>query len=284
MPRSLIVRAMVPAAAILSLVAQPAWARGPECWNSDEVPAAQLHAFHTTLMVGAMKCRSDKPDAMASYNTFAESRKTSIEAARTVVQARFIRELGPEMGATEFKNFDTEIANRVSLGGQDGLSCEAIDIYSRFATSASEADLDTLARLHTGVGINRCEAEPTLAALSGPEADTARAKVWVHKGSVPVKTEPSSEAPQAATVTVTTAAPEQPASETPPEAQSASPMPTTGSKSTPQVAKAEETAAPAETANVDPAKALEDAARALAAAATSLRTASAGRGDASSNP
>lgn len=275
MPRSLIVRAIVPAAAILSIVGQPAWARGPECWNSDEVPAAQLHAFHTTLMVGAMKCRSDKPDALASYNTFVESRKSSIEAARTVVQARFIRDLGPEMGATEFKNFDTEIANRVSLGGPDGLSCDAIDIYSRFATSASEADLDTLARLHPGVEINRCEAEPTMAVLAGPESDTTQAKVWVHRGSVPVKTEPSSEAPQAATVTVTTATPEQPASETPPETQPAvAQTPAIGSESTPKVVKAEETAAPAENANADPAKALEDAARALAAAATSLRAAS----------
>lgn len=283
MSRSLFVRLVVPTAAVLSLAGQPALARGPECWNSDEISAARLHAFHTTLMVGAMRCRSDRPEALDSYNAFVESRKSSIEGARTVVQAHFIREMGSEAGAMEFKNFDTEIANRVSLAGHDGVSCDGIDIYSRFAASASEADLDTLARLHTGVEIHRCEAEPRLAVLAGPELNTTRAEVRVHRGSVPVKTEPSSDAPQPAVVTVATAAPEQPASEALPEAKPASET-QIGAEATSQGTAAEETAAPAENANVDPAKALEDAARALAAAATSLRTASAARGDVSSNP
>lgn len=284
MSRSLIVRVVMPAAAVLSLVGQPAWARGPECWNSDEISAARLHAFHTTLMVGAMRCRTDRPEALASYNAFVESRKSSIEAARTVVQAHFIREMGPETGTMEFKNFDTEIANRVSLAGHDGLSCDAIDIYSRFAMSASEADLDTLGRLHTGVEIRRCEAEPTMAVLAGPDLKSTRAEVWVHRGSVPVKTEPSPEAPQAATVTVATAAPEQPAGETPPETQPAAQTQAIGAETTSQGTAAGETAAPTENANADPAKALEDAARALAAAATSLRTASTARENVSSNP
>ena len=258
MPCPLIVRTALPAAAILSLLGQPAWAGGPACWNTDELPAAQLHAFHTALMVGALKCRTERPDALSSYNAFVEVRKSSINAARTVVQARFIRDKGAEAGLVEFKNFDTEIANRASIDGPGGLPCDGVDTYSRLAASASPGDLYTLASLNTpSAELRSCGSEPTLA-IADPVLKTVRAdEVPEQAGTSPA------------------IAPEQPGDVAQPEMQPALQTQAIGSATPPQKVATAETPAQGGKAAVDPAKALEDAARALAEAASSLRTASA---------
>lgn len=275
MPRSLIVRIIVPAAAALSLVAESAWARGPECWNSDEMPAAELYAFHTALMVGALRCRSERPDALSSYNALVQARKSSIDAARTVLQARFIRDLGPEKGLTEFKNFDTEIANRASIAGPGRLPCEGVDTYSRLAASASQADFYTLARLNNpSVEIRSCGLEPTVA-FADPAVITTSRRMPGQAGpsTVAAKMDASTETPAVVAASVPATADEQPGDATPTETQPISPTKDTGSE-TPQEAVVGKTAPQDVAPNVDPAKALEDAARALAAAASSLRVAS----------
>jgi len=242
---------------MLSLLGQPALAGGPACWNSDELPAAQLHAFHTTLMVGALRCRSERPDALGSYNAFVEARKSSINAARTVVQARFIRDKGAEVGLTEFKNFDTEIANRASIAGPEGLPCDGVDTYSRLAASASQGDLYTLARLNNpGTEIRSCGTEPKLA-LADPVLKTSASEVPEQVGSDPA------------------IASEQPAEVARAELQPALQEQDIGTATPVQKAVAVEGAAQGGATAVDPAKALEDAARALSEAASSLRTASA---------
>lgn len=260
MPGSLIVRAIVPAIAVLGLVGEPAWARGPACWNADELPAAQLYAFHTTLMVGALRCRSERPDVLDAYNALVEARKSSIDAARTVVQARFIRDLGAETGLTEFKNFDTEIANRASIAGSDGLPCDGVDTYSRLAASASQADLYTFARLNNpGVEIRSCASQST-AELVVPAQASQEIPDQARPATVMIRTGASPEAPEAvpdrlpAVVRVHKNDAMQSASQDPVD---------------------QEVATKGGDANADPAKALEDAARALSAAASSLRTASA---------
>lgn len=273
MPNSLIVRIIAPTAAILSLVGQPALARVSMCWNADELPAAQLYAFHTALMVGALKCRSERPDVLNSYNAFAQARKSSLDAARTVLQAHFIRELGPETGLTEFKNFDTEIANRVSMARPEGLPCDGIDVYSRLAASASQADLYTLAGLNnSGVEIRSCGMEPGLT-LTAPGLKTTRRDEEPAAPVLVAKADVSPEAPQAAQGSVPAVAYEQQGGVAQPETKA----PDVGSGPQPQEAVVRTAAANEEVARVDPAKALDDAARALAAAAVSLRTASSDR-------
>lgn len=277
MPRSLIVRIIVPTAAVLSLVGQPASARGPACWNSDELPAAELHAFHTTLMVGALKCRSERPEVLGSYNAFVQARKSSIDAARAVLQARFIREVGLETGLAEFKNFDTEIANRASLGGPDALPCDGVDIYSRLAASASHVDLHTLARLNnSGVEIRSCGLEPTLAvAAPGLKATRREVPEQAEPMLVAAKTDASPEVPPAVAGPISPVVPEQQGNVMRPETLPAgSKTQEIGSETLSQESVPAETAAQGGNANVDPVKALEDAARALAVAATSLRAGS----------
>lgn len=274
MPRSLIVRIVVPAAAILSLAGQAAWARGPACWNLDELPAAQLHAFHTTLMVGALRCRSERPDALNSYNAFVEARKASINAARTVVEARFIRDMGFEAGLTEFKNFDTEIANRASIAGHDGMPCDGVDTYSRLAASASQADLYTFSRLNNpGVEIRSCGSEPGLA-LADATLHASRRDVSQEAEPMVVATAKSAsgEAPQAVSSPTPALAHQEAGDVRRPAMQPASQTQAIGSANPPS--STGEAAAPDANGNADAAKALEDAARALAAAASSLRTAS----------
>lgn len=274
MPCSLIVRVIVPAAAALSLAAQPAWARESLCWNADELPAAQLHAFHTTLMVAALRCRVERPDALGSYNAFVEARKSTIDAARTVVQARFIRDLGPEAGLTEFKNFDTEIANRASIAGSDGMPCDGVDTYARLGSSASQADLFTLARLNNpGVEVRSCETQTTLA-VAGPAAMAAGAEAPGQAGPAPAATgtDTSAQAPVAGATPAVVHG--QTGEAARPEMQQASQTQDIASAATPQASATGQTVAQDENAGADPAKALEEAARALAAAASSLRTAS----------
>jgi hypothetical protein len=263
--RSFIVRAIVPAVAAISLLGQPAWAAGSACWSPDEIPAARLHAFHTMLMVGAMRCRNERPDALGSYEAFFEARKGSLQATRTVLQAHFIRALGPESGPAAYTDYDTKIGNQISNLDHNALRCEMIGTYARLAATASEGDLYTLARVSdTHVDVLACDQQTAVVPPAGlesavirKEAEPAMPAAEPASTELP-QTEPMDKAVLAQAEPQATAAPPEPAAmPAEPEAKPVEPSAT-------QTASVEE-------ARVDPAAALEDAARALAAAAVSLR-------------
>lgn len=270
MSRSFIVRVIVPAIAVVGLLVQPARADQGPCWSSDEIPAARLHAFQTMLMVGAMRCQYDRPDALKSHNAFIQSRKSSIEVARTVLQAHFIRELGAQDGATAFRAFDTKVGNLVSGSDDNALSCDAIGTYSRLAVSASEVDLYTLASLNAErLDIHPCLTDSAMALPTNPAPKTSAQGGQEPSGLTPTSetTGTSAEAPKLASAEhgqVDNAAP--------PEVKAAAQAQEGKSDAQPQTIANKEPAAG--NGNADAAAALQEAARALAAAATSLRMAS----------
>lgn len=272
MTRSFIVRVIAPAVAALGLVAQPALAAAPVCWNADEISAARLHAFQTTLLVGAMRCRN-APDTLSSYNAFVQARKASLEASRTVLQAHFIRALGPEDGMPAFAAYETEVGNRASIIDHDTLRCEAVATYSRLASSASEDDLYTLARVSdNAVASELCQPQRAAALPDGP----APQAVLQETAAAPAveADQTSSAAPPPDVLPETTVAQATSEAVEPPVIQPALAKQEVSPETIAQDTPAGPQPAADEVAKVDPATALEDAARALAAAASSLRGAS----------
>ncbi|GGB89426.1 hypothetical protein GCM10011494_04720 [Novosphingobium endophyticum] len=272
MTRSYIARVIAPAVASLGLVAQPALAAAPACWNADEISAARLHAFQTTLLVGAMRCR-DAPDTLNSYNAFVQARKASLEASRTVLQAHFIRALGPENGMPAFAAYETEVGNRASIIDHDTLRCEAVATYSRLASSASENDLYTLARISdNAVASELCQPQRTAALPAGPAPQAALQETTAAPAAEADQTLTATPPPEALPETTLAQAPSEAVQ--PPTTQLALAKQEASPQTIARDSSAGAQSAANEVAKVDPATALEDAARALAAAASSLRGAS----------
>ena len=132
----------------LSLISVPANADLPKrnCWQNDEIAAAELHNFQTMLMVGALKCRDRLPAALEGYNRFMSVKRDLIVANQFLLMSHFIREYGDSSGTGAFRDYETSVGNRHSAADNLG-RCEAIGAMGRMAASASEADLRELARV-----------------------------------------------------------------------------------------------------------------------------------------
>lgn len=119
------------------------------CWRADEARASRMQALQTMLMVDAIKCQDTIPETLASYNAFMKTRHDAIIANKYMVQAYFVRTLGPVDGAKAFTDNDTLVANRLSSDGIDVRRCEASGMYARAAAQATEEDLLTMATILT---------------------------------------------------------------------------------------------------------------------------------------
>lgn len=132
----------------LSLMSVPANADlpKPNCWQNDEIAAAELHSFQTMLMVGALKCRDRLPAALEGYNRFMSVKRDLIVTNQYLLMSHFIREYGDSSGTGAFRDYETSIGNRHSAADNLG-RCEAIGAMGRMAANASESDLRELARV-----------------------------------------------------------------------------------------------------------------------------------------
>lgn len=132
----------------LCLVSAPANADLPDknCWQADEVAAAELHNFQTMLMVGALKCRDRSPAALEGYNRFMSIKRDLVVANQYLLTSHFIRNYGDSSGTGAFRDYETRVGNRHSSADNLG-RCEAIGAMGRMAANASEADLRELARV-----------------------------------------------------------------------------------------------------------------------------------------
>lgn len=234
-----------------------------ECWNQDELSAAQIHSFKTMLMVGSIKCRELVPSTVEGYNLFIDNKRDFITSNQYVVVSHFIKKHGVEAGITSFRNYDTSTGNLHS-GGNFLSRCESIATISRLAANASDSDLRELARVVSNDALTPACPTDNEVALAATMA-TAAAPLPVSVGNGVAE---SAQTPPAEPAVVAAAA--QPAvasvsADLAPVAAVAIVAPA----SVPEPAKLVE--APAPTA----AQALQDAARALALAATALQAQSA---------
>ncbi|MBB4640361.1 hypothetical protein [Rhizorhapis suberifaciens] len=242
----------------LCLVSVPANADLPNknCWQADEVAAAELHNFQTMLMVGALKCRDRSPAALEGYNRFMSIKRDLVVANQYILTSHFIRNYGDSSGTGAFRDYETRVGNRHSSADNLG-RCEAIGAMGRMAANASEADLRELARV---VGQESLEMTcPTFA-----QADEGLAPSFAASASA--KAEPA--AAPAADFAGNSGAPTSAGA----VADTATPALVTAEAGTqPKVVTVAETPAPAAAAPTA-AQALQDAAKALALAASAMQS------------
>ena len=133
------------------------------CWRADEARASRIQALQTMLMVDAIKCQDTVPGTLASYNAFMTDRHDMLLANKYMVQAYFVRTLGPVDGAKASTDNDTLVANRLSSDAIDVRRCETTGMYTRAAAQATDDDLLTMATILTkDADVNEC---PILQAL-----------------------------------------------------------------------------------------------------------------------
>lgn len=241
----------------LCLVSAPAKADLPSknCWQADEIAAAELHNFQTMLMVGALKCRDRSPAALEGYNRFMSIKRDLVVANQYILTSHFIRNYGDSSGTGAFRDYETRVGNRHSSADNLG-RCEAIGAMGRMAANASEADLRELARV---IGQDSLETTcPTLA-----QSDEGLAPTFAASASASAKDEPA--AGTAAASASNAAAAGSPADAAAPPA-----VVTSETGTQPKVITVAEAPAPA--AAPTAAQALQDAAKALALAASAMQS------------
>ena len=132
----------------------------PDCWRARELDAAQVRAFQTMLMVGALQCRSRYEPAADAYNWFVEMQRERLLRHGKTLERHFERENGEQaVGASD--RFNTALANQYS-GSFDGhMTCWTVVTMATQAGAADGEGLLRLARVYT----------PRPAALGCPEEE-----------------------------------------------------------------------------------------------------------------
>lgn len=120
-----------------------------ECWRADEAKAVRIQNLQTMLMVDAIKCQETMASTLEGYNAFLAKRQDTLIANKYLMQAHFVRKLGPVEGAKAATDYDTKVGNLLSASPISVDRCESTGMYARLATNASDDDLvimaDTLA-------------------------------------------------------------------------------------------------------------------------------------------
>ena len=136
-------------AAFLStfLMSAEAAARSP-CWSGDERDSAQVRAFQTMLMVGALKCRIRQPAVAKAYNRFVDGQRGRLKRHDKILGKHFQREHGDSARAA-FDRYNTVLANQYSDMFDRGSSCGGVVPVANEAADAGGDGLITLARSYT---------------------------------------------------------------------------------------------------------------------------------------
>lgn len=113
------------------------------CWKPKEREAAQVRAFQTMLMVGALHCRSRAESTAEAYNRFADNQRGALKHHAKALKRHFKR--ADRHGADAlYDRYNTSIANQYSRNFDRGELCWTV---SSLAKEAAEADREGLLAL-----------------------------------------------------------------------------------------------------------------------------------------
>lgn len=136
--------------ALSTIAAAPAVAQvsdAADCWHADELTAARVGDLQSTLMVLALKCHDTAPDTVAAFNKFMADKRAVVLKDRHLVEAHFVRSLGPVEGMRASAAYDTRLGNQSSAPDISVAQCERAASYARLADAGGEDDLPVLAGL-----------------------------------------------------------------------------------------------------------------------------------------
>ena len=248
---------------------------GSDCWRADEAKAARIQNLQTMFMIDAIKCQDTIPATLESYNLFMVKRHDMLVANKYIVQAHFVRIMGPDVGVKASTDYDTQLGNKISSSAIDVQRCKVTGMYARLAGDATEDDLVAMSDLLVG------NAPPAVcpATVAAPPSPTAMViPVWKKQAppsSVPVSgptpavaTAQVAAAPMAMSEEAAVPAVDTQATAVPPAIATTAPL-----SAAPAVAPATAVSAPttAPVSQADAIRALQQAAAALSQAAASLQ-------------
>lgn len=140
-------------------------ANAVECWRADEAKAVRIQNLQTMLMVDAIKCQDTMASTLEGYNSFITKWQDRLVANKYIVQAHFVRRLGPVEGAKAATDYHTRVGNQLSASPISVDRCESTGMFARLAANASDDDLVIMANALAGaVEVTECPAaEPVKA-------------------------------------------------------------------------------------------------------------------------
>jgi len=129
------------AVAAAGFIAEPAHAAA-NCWNPTQVSAAKIRDLQSRLMVATMRCRAMGIDVLPAYNDFVRTNRATIQAANTVIKARFASGFAIR-GQFEYDRFTTQLANAYGADATSAAICHDTEARAREAIAAN-GDADRL--------------------------------------------------------------------------------------------------------------------------------------------
>ena len=135
----------IAAVAVLASLLLPAAAQADApCWRPKERESAQVRAFQTMLMVGALHCRARDGSTAEAYNAFVESQQRRLDRHGKRLQRHFRRaDRRDARGA--YDRYATALANHYSrMFDHDG-PCRMVVTMARHAARADGDGLLVLA-------------------------------------------------------------------------------------------------------------------------------------------
>jgi hypothetical protein len=137
------------AVAAAGFIAEPAHA-ATDCWNPTQVAAAKIRDLQSRLMVATMRCRAMGIDVLPVYNDFVRTNRTTIQAANTVIKARFTTSFAVR-GQFEYDHFTTMLANAYGADATSADICRETEARAREAIAA-DGDADRLLEIVGSMG------------------------------------------------------------------------------------------------------------------------------------
>jgi hypothetical protein len=137
------------AAALCWLVLGSAAAKADSrCWRERELEAAQVRAFQTMLMVGALQCRGYYQPAADAYNWFVERQRDRLQLHARTIERHFERESGDGAVAANDR-FNTALANQYSGSFNPHMTCWTVVTMARHGGLQDGEGLVRLAEVYT---------------------------------------------------------------------------------------------------------------------------------------
>jgi hypothetical protein len=118
------------------------------CWRKRELEAAQVRAFQTMLMVGALRCRRYYQPAADAYNWFVERQRDRLKGHVKTLERHFERQDGEEAAAANDR-FNTALANQYSRRFDGHMTCWTVVTMAREAGRQDDEGLVRLASVYT---------------------------------------------------------------------------------------------------------------------------------------
>ena len=135
--------------AAAGFLAEPAHAAA-SCWNPQQVAAAKVRDLQSRLMVATMRCRAMGIDVLPAYNEFVRTNRTTIQAANSVIKARFTTGFAMR-GQFEYDRFTTSLANAYGADATSTEICHDTEARAREAVAA-KGDANRLLEIVESMG------------------------------------------------------------------------------------------------------------------------------------